>query len=79
MSEVLQILTRDESERFPQAQQYLSRLEGVDALSLRATLEMLWADGQLTLAVLAREQANRRRQRPLPFRTCRSSNPRTQN
>jgi tetratricopeptide (TPR) repeat protein len=60
VAEVTEILKRDESERFASARDYLSALDGVDALSLRASLEMLWAEGQLTVAQLARDRAKRR-------------------
>jgi hypothetical protein len=60
LSEVMDILRRDESERFASARDYLTAIDGVDALSARATLEMLWADGYLTVAVLANEQVKRK-------------------
>jgi hypothetical protein len=59
LAEVMTILRHDESARFTKTRDYLSGLPGVDALILRATLEMLWADGQLTVAALAQEHAIR--------------------
>jgi hypothetical protein len=60
LADVVTILRRDEIFSFPQARDYLSSLPGVDALIVKGTLEMLWADGQLTVAALAREYAERR-------------------
>jgi hypothetical protein len=57
LAEVMEILRLDESERFGAARDFLARLDGVDALAVRAMLEMLWAGGQLTVADLAREEA----------------------
>jgi hypothetical protein len=57
VGEVMEILRLDDSERFGAARDFLARLDGVDALAVRATLEMLWASGQLTVSELAREGA----------------------
>ena len=57
VAEVMEILKLDQSERFGEARDFVAGLDGVDALLLRAVLEMLWADGQLTVAQLARENA----------------------
>jgi tetratricopeptide (TPR) repeat protein len=60
VADVLDILKRDQTERFAGARDYLTALDGVDALSVRASLEMLWAEGQLTVAELARDRAKQK-------------------
>jgi hypothetical protein len=60
LAEVMTVIRRDESERFSQTRDYLTTLPGVDALILKATVELLWTDGQMTVADLARELTQRR-------------------
>jgi hypothetical protein len=60
LAEVKEVLRRDQSERFIATRDYLASLDGLEALALRATLESLWAEGQLLVADLAREHARRR-------------------
>ena len=60
LAEVMTVMRHDQSERFAKTRDYLVTLPGVDALALRATLEMLWAEGQLTVADLAREHAKQK-------------------
>jgi len=57
LPEVLTIMNFDQSERFAKTRDYLATLSGVDALVVRAALELLWAEGQVTVAALARERA----------------------
>lgn len=59
VAEVLVILRHDETVRFAASRDYLAKLEGVDALILRATLETVWAEGFLTVAAIERERATR--------------------
>jgi hypothetical protein len=61
LADVLSIMRRDESDRFEQASTYLAPLEGVDVLIVRANLEALWAEGQLTVAGAAGERAERKK------------------
>jgi hypothetical protein len=60
VGEVVDILKRDQTDRFAKARDYLTALDGVDALSVRASLEMLWAEGQVTVAQLARDRAKQK-------------------
>lgn len=59
LAECVEVLRRDESERFAVTRDYLSTLDGIEALALRARLEALWTEGQLVVADLARERARR--------------------
>jgi hypothetical protein len=60
VAEALTIMELDQSERFAKTRDYLAALPGVDALVVRAALELLWAEGQVTVAQLAREQAKQK-------------------
>lgn len=60
VAEVLEIMRRDDSVRFPQGRDFLAKLpEGVDVLIARATLETLWAEGLLTVEASAHERFKR--------------------
>jgi tetratricopeptide (TPR) repeat protein len=60
LAEVLDILRKDESERFEKTRDYLIGAPGADALATRATLEMLWGEGLITMADLARDRAKQK-------------------
>jgi hypothetical protein len=60
ISEALTIMELDQSERFQKTRDYLAGLSGVDALVVRAALELLWTEGQVTVAALARELAKQK-------------------
>jgi len=57
--ELLDIILRDDLDRFEDAARFLEGKSGVDALAWSATLELLWSEGYGTVALVARELGRR--------------------
>jgi hypothetical protein len=60
-TEVIDILQHDESDRFASTRDYLMTMDTIDALITRAQLELLWTEGNLTVAALAKERAHQKK------------------
>jgi len=57
--ELLDIVMRDDIDRFEDAARFLEGKGGVDALTMSATVELLWSDAYGTVALVARELGHR--------------------
>jgi hypothetical protein len=57
--ELLDILLRDDIDRFEDAARFLEGKTGIDALTWSATVELLWSEAYGTVALVARELAHR--------------------
>jgi len=57
--ELLDIVTRDDVDRFEDAARYLEGKGGVDAITMSATVELLWSDAFGTVSLVARELGRR--------------------
>jgi len=57
--ELLDIVTRDDVDRFEDAARYLEGKGGVDAITMGATVELLWSDAFGTVGLVARELGRR--------------------
>jgi hypothetical protein len=57
--ELLDIVMRDDIDRFEDAARFLEGKGGVDAITMSATVELLWSDAYGTVALVARELGHR--------------------
>jgi tetratricopeptide (TPR) repeat protein len=57
--QLLDIVMRDDVDRFEDAARYLEGKGGVDAITMSATVELLWSDAFGTVALVARELGRR--------------------
>jgi len=57
--ELIDIVARDDVDRFEDAARYLEGKGGVDAITMSATVELLWSDAFLTVGLVARELGRR--------------------
>lgn len=57
--ELIDIVVRDDVDRFEDAARYLEGKNGVDALTMSATVELLWSDAFGTVGLVARELGRR--------------------
>jgi len=57
--ELLDIVMRDDIDRFEDAARFLEGKGGVDAITMSATVELLWSDAYGTVSLVARELGHR--------------------